>query len=304
MSVIESIPPHVRERAKRIAPVFWIAMATLMLLSAVFVTLFGRGLSIHFAEGSVWGIVVAGFLLSFMAEYVDSSLGMGYGTSLTPMLLLLGFPSIQVVPAVLLQELISGVLAAVGHHSVGNADLRPGKPALRVGVLLGGCGLVGAGIAATVALNLPESTVKVVTGIIVMSMGLVVIGAGRFRLKFSWSRAGVLGLVAAANKGFMGGGYGPIVTAGQVVGGIDTRSAIAITSLSEACTCAGGLTAYWVGGTGIYWPLAGGMILGGALAAGLAAITVRALPTSKLTIGVAAGCLVLGLLTLLRTFLG
>ncbi len=49
---------------------------------------------------------------SFVAEHVDSSTGMGYGTTLRPMLLLLGFGPQQIVPAVLLQELISGSLPA------------------------------------------------------------------------------------------------------------------------------------------------------------------------------------------------
>jgi len=40
--------------------------------------------------------------LAFVCEFIDSSLGMGYGTSLTPILLLMGFHPLQVVPAVLL----------------------------------------------------------------------------------------------------------------------------------------------------------------------------------------------------------
>ena len=38
--------------------------------------------------------------LAFVCEFVDSTLGMGYGTSLTPILLLMGFEPLQVVPAV------------------------------------------------------------------------------------------------------------------------------------------------------------------------------------------------------------
>ena len=42
--------------------------------------------------------------LTLVAEYIDSTLGMGYGTSLTPILLLLGYSPAQVVPAVLFSE--------------------------------------------------------------------------------------------------------------------------------------------------------------------------------------------------------
>ncbi len=45
-------------------------------------------------------------LFAFICEYVDSSLGMGYGTTLTPLLLIMGYNPLQIVPAVLLSELI------------------------------------------------------------------------------------------------------------------------------------------------------------------------------------------------------
>ncbi len=41
-------------------------------------------------------------LFAFAAEYTDSTLGIGYGTSLTPILLVLGFSPLEVVPVVLL----------------------------------------------------------------------------------------------------------------------------------------------------------------------------------------------------------
>ena len=50
--------------------------------------------------------------LAFVCEFIDSSLGMGYGTSLTPLLLLMGFEPMQVVPAVLFSEFVSGFTAA------------------------------------------------------------------------------------------------------------------------------------------------------------------------------------------------
>jgi uncharacterized membrane protein YfcA len=45
---------------------------------------------------------------------------MGYGTTLTPVVLLLGFEPLHVVPAVLLSEFVTGLVAAGFHHKVGN----------------------------------------------------------------------------------------------------------------------------------------------------------------------------------------
>ena len=46
--------------------------------------------------------------LAFFCEFVDSSLGMGFGTILSPVLLLMGFEALDVVPAVLFSECITG----------------------------------------------------------------------------------------------------------------------------------------------------------------------------------------------------
>jgi uncharacterized membrane protein YfcA len=50
--------------------------------------------------------------------------------------------------------------------------------------------------------------------------------------------------VAAFNKGLSGGGYGPLVTAGQVVSGLPPKHAVAISSVAESFTCVVGLAAY------------------------------------------------------------
>lgn len=61
--------------------------------------------------------------LCFACELIDSGFGMGYGTILTPTLLLLGFEAADIVPTVLLSELLSGFTAAFFHHEIRNVNL-------------------------------------------------------------------------------------------------------------------------------------------------------------------------------------
>ncbi len=291
-----------RQRAKRALVGAWATAAGLLVLMILAGLFLNSETTALMRNGGVWVLLGTTALLSFVAEYVDSSLGMGYGTTLTPTLLLLGFDPLQVVPAILVQELVSGSIAAAGHHWWGNVDLRPGKPAFALALMLGGCGLVGGLIAGRVAVELPKETMKLITGGIVTAMGVLVALAatGKLNFAFSWTRTAVLGLVAAFNKGFMGGGYGPIVTSGQIVTGTTTKNAVAITSASELLTCAGGLVGYMLGNQGIDWKLAGGLVLGGTAAAFLASPTVRALPVKRLTAAVSVGCFVLGAVTILN----
>ena len=74
--------------------------------------------------------------LAFVCELVDSSLGMGYGTTLAPLLLLVGYEPLDVVPAVLLSEFLTGVLAGVFHHEFGNVELKLGTRDSRIAALL------------------------------------------------------------------------------------------------------------------------------------------------------------------------
>lgn len=233
-------------------------------------------------------------LLALGCEYVDSSLGMGYGTTLTPLLLFLGFTPVQVVPSVLLSEFLAGVLAALLHHRLGNVDLAPGSRSLKVVSLLAACSVVGALAAAFIAVSLPSWIIKAYIGCLVLGIGIGLLIAGEKKATFSWNRMAGLGLVAAINKGLSGGGYGPLLTGGQVLTGIEEKEAIGITSLAEGLTCLVGVSVYAIRGQGIIdWNLAPTLVLGALLSVPLSAITVKRLPVSKMRWMI--GCVVAGI---------
>jgi len=245
---------------------------------------------------SAWSLVP----IALAAEYVDSTLGMGYGTSLTPILLLLGYSPLQVVPAVLLSELATGLLAAGLHHGVGNVNFRRGSFDLKVGLTLGGLSVLGAVVAAILAVSLPTNVVKLYIAAVVLLMGLLILLRGRSRLGFSWGRLVGIGAVAAFNKGISGGGYGPLVTAGQIVSGVSPKSAVGITSLAEGLTCAVGVVTYLSLRSGTSWELAPPLLLGAILSVPAAALTVKRLPERAFTVIIGVAVLILGALSLFR----
>ena len=116
-------------------------------------------------------------LLAFVCELVDSSLGMGYGTTLTPILLALGYEPIVIVPAVLLSESVTGVLAGLFHHEFGNVDLRS-TTTIKIMLTLTGFSIVGVILATFLAVNLPSWVVKLYIGILVLSLGLFILFNG------------------------------------------------------------------------------------------------------------------------------
>ena len=95
-------------------------------------------------------------ILAFVCELVDSSLGMGYGTTLTPVLLLMGYDPLVVVPAVLFSEMITGFLAGLFHHEFGNVNFRPGSHDFKIMTVLAALSIMGTVVAVYIAMNIPR----------------------------------------------------------------------------------------------------------------------------------------------------
>jgi len=51
---------------------------------------------------------------AFLCEMIDSSLGMLYGTILSPVLIIAGFDPLMVVPSILFSQAIGGIIASNG----------------------------------------------------------------------------------------------------------------------------------------------------------------------------------------------
>ena len=242
------------------------------------------------------GVLLALFLTALVCEFVDSSLGMGYGTTLTPLLLLFGFEPLHIVPAVLLSEFCTGLAAGLLHHRDGNVDLLRDKKVRKTVMLLSVLSAVGAVSAAALALTISKFWLTAIIAIIILSVGFVVLGTIRQQLKYRTGHIVALGAVAAFNKGLSGGGYGPLVTGGQVVSGMTAKQAIAVTSLAEALTCAVGLGAYFLLARSIDWSLAIPLTAGAMMSVPLATLTVRRLPEPVMRGCVGIATCVLGLL--------
>ncbi len=239
-------------------------------------------------------------LLAFACELVDSTLGMGYGTTLTPILLALGFEPIQIVPAVLCSEAITGILAGLFHHEFGNVNLRPGSRDFKVALLLIGCSAGGVLIATLLAINLPSWIVKLYIGILVLSLGVYILTKRKDEYPFSWWRIGGLGTLAAFNKGISGGGYGPVVTTGQVLSGVRGRNAVGITSLAEGVTSVIGFGIYFFSGAQLDYNLLIALGAGALLSVPLSAFLVSRLLSGRLTTIIGGFSACLGGYTLVR----
>ena len=170
-----------------------IILVLFVVLSLVFRLEMGAG---------AWGVL----LLCFACELLDSSLGMGYGTTLTPVLLACGFEPLALVPSVLFSEFLSGFAASHFHHEAGNVDLSPGGRESRVALLLALGSVVGVVAGVSFAVKLPVFHLKLIIGLIITSAGAVIWILQRRTFTYRTWKMFALAAVASFNKALSGGG--------------------------------------------------------------------------------------------------
>ncbi len=241
--------------------------------------------------------------LAFICEFIDSSLGMGYGTILTPLLLLAGFEPFQVVPAVLFSEFITGITAGIFHHKLKNVDFNFYSKDSKVALILSIFAVIGTVAAVYSAVKLPAHILKIWIGAIVVFMGVFILATFNRKPRFTWRKIIFLGTVASFNKGISGGGYGPLVMGGQIISGIGAKNAIGITSVSEGVTCFTGIILYFLLQSKVDWVLAPSLTVGALLSVPFAAHAVRKISERKIKVAIAIVILILGFLTLWKVFI-
>jgi hypothetical protein len=235
-------------------------------------------------QGVTFWWVVA---ITVVLEFLDASAGMGYGTAITPLLLMLGFDPIQIVPAVMIQQAAAGLLGAFLHREFGNVEwvFRPMSETVRLWLYVAGVGCLAAALSITAVyglLHLPTVWVKLYVAILLSAMGFVsLVGFRSDRRDYRPRRMIAFGALAAFNKGIGGGGYGPVVTVGGMLSGVPVKSMMAVTAISEGTVCVFS-TAVWLAmlsnGVVIDFILLPSMLLGSMIAAVGAPYATRVFP--------------------------
>ena len=177
-------------------------------------------------------------LVAFFAAIIDTSLGMCYGTILTPSLVIAGYSPTIVVPAVLLSQLVVDIAGGAVHTKIKNFTKKDIEVALIVAIPA--TALAAIGVFSN--LNLPKIVVKSYIGILVIILGLLTL----YGIKLRKSPKGLvlISSIAGFNKGFMGGGFGPVVVSGQIIFNHDVRPSVAIGDIAEIPVCIIGLLVF------------------------------------------------------------
>ena len=234
-------------------------------------------------------------LVGFMAQLVDGSLGMAYGVTSSTLLLAAGIAPAAASAAVHFSEIGTTLVSGISHHRLGNVDWRT------VGIIAVPGG-VGAFAGATLLSNLDGDSAKPWVAALLLSLGVYVmyrflrLGGRRpqFRGTVPAPFLVPLGLVAGTMDAIGGGGWGPVGTPTLLASGrMEPRKVIGSIDTSEFVVAIGGSLGFLfaLGSQGIRWDIAAALLIGGAIAAPLAAWLVKHIAPRVL--GVAAGGLII-----------
>lgn len=239
-------------------------------------------------------------VLSFLMETIDSTLGGGFGTVLSPLLLIVGFEPVAVVSSILFSEMLTGFLVGLMHDRASSLNiLRVRESRLTLAIFMVS-GLAASLFAMFFVVALDPFLVKFYIGALVVVMGLLMLYNRNADRVFSLKIVGALGALCGFNKAISGGGYGPIATSGQIVGGADPKASVAITSISEATICVISFVSYYLIFGLANLSLLASIVIGAVIATPVSAYVVSKSKKRNLTDLIAIGVFAIGIITLWR----
>ena len=255
----------------------------------------------HYNEFS-WNGFVSGFDSEFVvffaigvfAQLVDGTLGMGYGATSTSFLLAYGVPPVVSSTGVHVAEMFTTGVSAISHHKFGNINKKLVRHLLIPGVL---GSITGAYLLSDV---IDGDVIKPFIAVYMIVLGFIIIRKAMQKniIKKKTKRLGIL----ASFGGFMdavgGGGWGPIVTSTLLGRGRNPRYTIGSVNAAEfAVSFASGVTFMLFGGIQ-GWQVIIGLILGGVIAAPIAALLVNRIKRQPMMILVGILIIILSVRTL------
>src|ERR1700761_1941203 len=247
---------------------------------------------------------VSGFLImtlaGFLAQMVDGSMGLGYGTISTTFLLAYGVSPAIVSSRVHSARVFSSGVSGYSHHRFGNIN----KKLFRTIVFPG---IIGAILGASLAVfgkeyakwvRIPLSVYTIYLGYYILRKAFV-----KRNPKDKVRRAGWLASAGGFMDAFAGGGWGTLVTSTLIAKRRNPRYVVGSVCLAEFFVVLASSITFFILLKSIPLVDVAGMILGGVIAAPIAARLVGKLPIKTMFIAVGALVMITSTTTLWKSLM-
>jgi uncharacterized membrane protein YfcA len=242
-------------------------------------------------DSSILYYVLGGFI----AQMIDGALGMAYGVTATTFLLSVGISPAAASASVHASEVFTSGVSGYMHLKFGNVNSKLFKTLVIPGV-------IGAILGAYLLSSLEDYAgyIKPIVSVYTLFLGAIIIRKALIKRqeKRQLKRVGWLALFGGYLDSIGGGGWGPIVSSTLIASGRHPKYTIGSVNLTEFfVSLASSLTFFAVIGLG-YLHVIIGLILGGVIAAPIAAILVNKIKRQPMMIAVGILIIILSLRTL------
>jgi uncharacterized protein len=233
----------------------------------------------------------------FLAQMVDGSMGMGYGTISTTFLLAIGVNPAIVSSRVHTARVFSSGVSGYSHHRFGNIN----KKLFRALVIPG---VIGALIGASLAFYGQKYSVyvRIPLSIYTLYLGYFIVKKA-FRKKNQQNKIKGAGWLASAGgfmDAFAGGGWGSLVTGTLISKRRNPRYVIGSVCLAEFFVVFASSIAFFIYLKTFFLSDVAGLIIGGLIAAPIAARLVGKIPMRTMYIAVGSLVAITSILTLIK----
>jgi uncharacterized protein len=236
-------------------------------------------------------------LTGFIAQMVDGSMGMGYGTISTTFLLANGINPAIVSSRVHTARVFSSGVSGFSHHRFGNIN----KKLFRTLVIPG---VVGALVGATLAFYGQKYSVyvRIPLSLYTLYLGYFIVKKAfrKINRQYKIKGAGWLASVGGFMDAFAGGGWGTLVTGTLISKRKNPRYVIGSVCLAEFFVVLASSIAFFLYLKTFFITDVAGLIIGGLIAAPIAARLVGKIPMRAMYIAVGTLVVITSILTLIK----
>lgn len=241
-------------------------------------------------------------LIGFTAQMIDGSLGMAYGVSCRTFLKTVsGLPSAMASAVVHCSEMFTTFASGISHLKLKNISKDLFLKLMIPGII---GGVAGAWLISSIG-----DIIEPFIDIYLIIMGLVIFSKAFGKNRKERTTTGPLIYVLGLAGGFLdaigGGGWGPVVTSTLIATGHEPRKSIGSVNASEFLVTVAETTTFvvFINDITAYWYTILGLVIGGVIAAPLAAAICKKIPIKPLLAIVGLVVIVLNVYNLLTCLL-
>ena len=247
-------------------------------------------------------------VIGLLAQLIDGALGMAYGVTSTSLLLAFSISPAVASASVHLAEVVTTAASGASHIKFGNVD----KQTVYRLIIPGS---IGAFAGATFLSNLPGDLAKPYISLFLLLLGAYVLlrflinfrpSEEKKKLDLSKKQAIPLGLIAGFADATGGGGWGPIATPVLLSKkGISARKVVGTVDTSEFAIAVSATLGFMIslGWEEVNWLWVGALMLGGIIAAPIAAWLVQKIHPQLMGVLVGGFIILVNVRTLLTSWI-